>query len=128
MESKEATKRSSELHFVLEKLVAIHSDMNHNMHNMPGMPVSDPTGSIGQQRFLPWHRVYLYVLEQRRQQPDYQPPVPPVFGEREGRIARANRGRDPLYLFAALQRQLGYPQVPRPTPPDSFSPALMRQI
>ena len=31
------------------------------------MPV-DPTGSIGQQRFLPWHRVYLYVLEQRLRQ------------------------------------------------------------
>ena len=39
-----------------------------------------------------------------------------LFGEAEGRIARANRGKDPLYLFAALQRQLGYPQVPRPKP------------
>jgi hypothetical protein len=26
-----------------------------------------------------------------------------------------------LYLFAALQRQLGYPQVPRPTPPDDLA-------
>jgi hypothetical protein len=41
-----------------------------------------------------------------------------LFGEKEGRIARANRGRDPLYLFAALQRQLGYPVVPRPRPRD----------
>jgi tyrosinase len=48
-------------------LVAIHSDMNHDMHAMP-MPPVDPTGSIGQQRFLPWHRVYLYVLEQRLRQ------------------------------------------------------------
>ncbi len=37
-----------------------------------------------------------------------------LFGEAEGRIAWANRGKDPLYLFAALQRQLGYPEVPRP--------------
>jgi hypothetical protein len=38
-----------------------------------------------------------------------------LFGEQEGRIARANIGRDPLYFFAALQRQLGYPAVPRST-------------
>lgn len=54
-----------------------------------------------------------YVTDQRRQNPDYNPPLPPLFGEKEGRIAKANRGRDPLYLFAALQRQLGYPEVPR---------------
>src|SRR5262249_10943878 len=57
-----------------------------------------------------------YVSEQRRQTPDYDPPLPPLFGVKEGRIARANHGRDPLYLFAALQRQLGYPVVPRPRP------------
>ncbi|MEE2780742.1 MAG: hypothetical protein VX431_00940 [Planctomycetota bacterium] len=39
-----------------------------------------------------------------------------LFGEQEGRIARANRRKDPLLLFAALQRQLGYPKVPRPQP------------
>ena len=59
------------------------------------------------------------LTEQRRQNPDYQLPVPALFGEKEGKIAKANRGRDPLYLFAALQRQLGYPEVPRPRPrPD----------
>ncbi len=36
-----------------------------------------------------------------------------LFGDQEGRIARANIGRDPLYFFAALQRQLDYPAVPR---------------
>lgn len=36
-----------------------------------------------------------------------------LFGDQEGRIAKANIGRDPLYFFAALQRQLGYPAVPR---------------
>jgi hypothetical protein len=54
-----------------------------------------------------------YVTDQRRQAPEYAPPLPPLFGEKEGRIAKANHGRDPLYLFAALQRQLGYPEVPR---------------
>lgn len=50
-----------------------------------------------------------------------------LFGEKEGRIAWANRGKDPLYLFAALQRQLGYPVVPRPKrlKPQSESPALL---
>jgi hypothetical protein len=47
--------------------------------------------------------------------------VPPLFGEKEGKIAKANRGRDPLYLFAALQRQLGYPEVPRPKPKDDLT-------
>lgn len=34
------------------------------------------------------------------------------FGVQDGRIAKANVGRDPLNFFAALQRQLGYPEVP----------------
>jgi len=42
--------------------------------------------------------------------------TPLLFGEKEGRIAWANRRKDPLFLFAALQRQLGYPLVPRPQP------------
>ncbi|HEY1380226.1 MAG TPA: hypothetical protein VGF55_25715 [Gemmataceae bacterium] len=63
-------------------------------------------------------RSELYVSEQRRHDPAYAPPVPPLFGEKEGKIARANRGRDPLFLFAALQRQLNYPEVPRPRPKD----------
>jgi len=50
-----------------------------------------------------------------------------LFGEKEGRIARANRGKDPLFFFAALQRQLGYPEVPRPAPivPGLETPAMM---
>jgi hypothetical protein len=63
----------------------------------------------------------LYVRDQQRQDAAYQPPVPPLFGEKEGKIAKANRGRDPLFLFAALQRQLGYPEVPRPQPHDDLS-------
>jgi hypothetical protein len=70
---------------------------------------------------LVYLRSEFYVQEQRRQDLTYQPPVPPLFGEKEGKIARANRGRDPLYLFAALQRQLGYPEVPRPRQRDDVS-------
>lgn len=50
-----------------------------------------------------------------------------LFGEKEGRIARANRGKDPLFFFSALQRQLGYPTIPRPAPiiPGAETPAMM---
>jgi hypothetical protein len=65
-----------------------------------------------------------YVQERRRQQPDYEPPLPPVFGAKEGKIAGANRSKDPLFLFAALQRQLNYPEVPRPRPRDDLAPKL----
>lgn len=50
-----------------------------------------------------------------------------LFGEGEGRIARANRGKDPLLLFNALHRHLGYPEVPRPVKPDE-SPQLVPQL
>jgi hypothetical protein len=62
---------------------------------------------------LVYLRSELYVNEEKRRNPAYVPPVPPIFGEKEGKIAKASRARDPLYLFAALQRQLGYPEVPR---------------
>jgi hypothetical protein len=59
-----------------------------------------------------------YLNERKRTNPEFQAKFPVLFGEKEGKIARANRGRDPLYLFSALQRQLGYPEVPRPRRPD----------
>lgn len=65
---------------------------------------------------LVYLRSEYYVIDVRRQDPGYQPPLAPLFGEKEGKIAKANRGRDPLYLFAALQRQLNYPEVPRAKP------------
>jgi hypothetical protein len=50
-------------------------------------------------------RSEVYVEEQRRSEPDYQPPVPALFGIKEGRIAKANRR---------------YPDVPKPKPPDDL--------
>src|SRR5947209_6065966 len=58
-----------------------------------------------------WH-----LKEKRRADPGYEPPLQPLFSEKEGKIAKASMGRDPLFLFAALQRQLGYPEVPRARP------------
>jgi len=54
-----------------------------------------------------------------------------LFGRREGRIAWANRRKDPLLLFSALHRQLGYPQVPRPqqaNPEQHLLPAMARRL
>lgn len=54
-----------------------------------------------------------------------------LFGEREGRIALANRRKDPLYLFASLARQLGYPEVPRTQvvdPEQALLPQLARRV
>ena len=63
---------------------------------------------------LIYYRSEFFVEERRKTSgPDYEPSTPILFGRQEGRIARANRGKDPLYLFAALQRHLGFPSVPR---------------
>jgi hypothetical protein len=54
-----------------------------------------------------------------------------LFGEREGRIALANRHKDPLFLFSSLQRQLGYPAVPKQKPADkeqALLPQLARRL
>lgn len=56
---------------------------------------------------------------------------PFFLGEREGRIALANRRKEPLYLFAALQRHLGYPKVPRPPRADpnrDIIPQMARRL
>ena len=49
-----------------------------------------------------------------RKRDDEAAPDPVLFGEKEGRIALANRTKETHYLFLALQRQLGYPPVPLP--------------
>jgi len=74
-----------------------------------------------------------FVIERRRAtgNPDFQAQRPILFGAKEGRIAKANRGRDPLYMFAALQRHLGYPSVPRVKPsygPERDIPAMQAKI
>ncbi len=54
-----------------------------------------------------------------------------LFGEREGRIALANRKKDPLFLFSSLHRQLGYPEVPRAKPIDqekTLLPQMARRL
>lgn len=75
-----------------------------------------------------------HLIERQRNQhgeSDDEPEQVPLFGIKEGRIAAANRRRDPLLLFAALHRQLGYPEVPKTDfsekKPDLL-PALLRRM
>ncbi len=72
-----------------------------------------------------------YATRRMEQTGCSEPEKPVLFGEKEGRIALANHRKDPLYLFAALQRQLGYPNVPRPKPSDDtrqLIPQLLRRM
>src|SRR5690606_30497045 len=64
-------------------------------------------------------RSELYVQRRGREgDEDREADEPRLFGVKEGKIALANRRRDPLLLFAALARHLGYPSVPRTLPAD----------
>ncbi|MFO0922888.1 MAG: hypothetical protein U0905_10425 [Pirellulales bacterium] len=71
------------------------------------------------------------TYRKRRLGPDAEAELPILFGEKEGKIAFANRRKDPLYLFAAMQRHLGYPVVPKLEPVDDTAhivPQLQRRI
>ncbi len=98
------------------------------------------------QRWILWMRhqigvidladmVYVYsqysIIMQQREGQTLKTPDEILFGEKEGRIALANRHKEPLYLFSALQRQLGYPQVPLPQQVDTLQqiiPRLQRKM
>ncbi|VTS04424.1 hypothetical protein [Tuwongella immobilis] len=73
---------------------------------------------------LVYFRSEFFVQERRRMDPAFEPREVPLFAEKEGKIAKASRGRDPLFLFSALQRQLAYPEVPRPATRDDTAVKL----
>ncbi|MCH7989157.1 MAG: hypothetical protein IID46_08395 [Planctomycetes bacterium] len=80
-----------------------------------------------------YYRSEHYVNERRRRtgNDDYQASYPILFSVQEGRIAKANRGKEPLYMFAALQRQIGFPKVPRPKPKSTgpvIHPVLEKRL
>lgn len=73
-----------------------------------------------------------YARDRSRNNPEADAPEKPaLFGDKEGKIALANRQKDPLLLFAALHRQLGYPEVPKLEPIDQtplILPSLLRRV
>ncbi len=116
---------------------------DHGLAAIAGDPIFDEPWRewIGELR----HRIgmvdfadLIYVRSQlniihhtRPNQPPPEPEKPILFSEKEGKIAWANRRKDPLFLFAALQRHLGYPAVPRPKRPDesvNIVPLLKGQV
>ena len=73
--------------------------------------------------------IYVRSQHYRDEHPEEVKPV--LFGGKEGQIALANRHKDPLFLFSALQRHLGYPPVPRPRrgpEPEQLLPSLQRKV
>ncbi|WP_261365343.1 hypothetical protein [Anatilimnocola floriformis] len=66
-----------------------------------------------------------YYWQQRGEEPPAERPV--LFDVKEGKIAWANCRKDPVFLFLALQRHLGYPPVPRPKKADQ-APNLIPQL
>jgi len=73
----------------------------------------------------------IYVRSAQYKRTEKDPDKPVLFGEKEGRIAFANRKKDPIYLFSALQRHLSYPSVPRPKKEDTqkhLLPMLQQQV
>ena len=72
-----------------------------------------------------------YYVERRQKTGHKVEDVPILFGVREGKIAMANRRKDPRFLFAALQRHLGYPAVPRRKAVDQavlLLPQVLRRL
>jgi hypothetical protein len=121
--------------YQFETLCSNRLGYDRGLVSMAGDPFYDPNwkGFIDLVRLqagavdfadLVYVRSQWYVLEKRRQQAGYEPSVPALFGEKEGKIAKASYGRDPLFLFGALQRQLGYPEVPRVKPRDDLPAQL----
>ena len=88
-------------------------------------------GIIGLPELIYVRSAYYQQQRQRRDPNALEPEKPILFGEKEGKISLANRRKDPLLLFAALQRQLGYPKAPRQekrdTSPDTI-PLLVRRM
>ena len=77
------------------------------------------------------HSDFHQIRQQQTGADEIETPDPILFDERVGRIAMANRNKEPLFFFAALQRQIGYPQVPKPKqhdPATDLLPKMQRAL
>ncbi len=70
----------------------------------------------------------IYVRSEHCKKTDPSMEKAVLFGEKEGKIAQANRRKDPVFLFSALARHLGYPGVPRPKPQSEEENAIPRLL
>lgn len=70
----------------------------------------------------------VYVRSEFYKLGEDETPVPVLFGDREGRIAHASEGRDPLFFFSALSRHLGYPAVARQRRKEDHEDPLIMEL
>ncbi|MBL8888861.1 MAG: hypothetical protein JNL67_02710 [Planctomycetaceae bacterium] len=69
--------------------------------------------------------------ESRRLDAEIETPTPLLFSDKEGRIALANRHKEPLFFFSSLQRHLGIPaspQAPKPSESARVLPKVVRDL
>lgn len=77
------------------------------------------------------HSQHCLDNETRRLDAEVAPPEPLLFSEKEGRIALANRHKEPLFFFSSLQRHLGIPAtplLPKPNESSRLLPKLARDV
>lgn len=77
------------------------------------------------------HSEHYAMVQSRQGLENFEVADPILFGEKEGKIALANRRKEELYFFSALQRQLKYPPVPRAQKVETaveLVPRMLRQI
>ena len=131
--------------FQFETICENHLDYGHGLTAMAKDPVYDAQwgewiksinrkiGMVGIADLIYVYSEHYQVQQEKIEKSTGETgePVEPLFGDKEGRIALANRNKDPKYLFAALQRQIGYPEVPKPKKVDQKAdllPKLLRQM
>ena len=131
--------------FQFETICENHLDYGHGLAAMAKDPVYDPQwrewiksisrkiGMVGIADLIYVYSEHYQLLQQKQEEStgEESEVVEVLFGDKEGRIALANRNKDPKYLFAALQRQIGYPEVPKPKKIDQKAdllPKLLRQM
>jgi hypothetical protein len=135
----EACSRVALFLFQLEVLCRNHLAYDAGLQAMAGDPVYDDAwrkwmldarrklGFVDIADLIYVHsQYYADSVKEASQKPDVV-----LFGEKEGRIGLANRRKDPLFLFAALQRQLNYPPVPKPEkadPLENLVPQLAKKV
>jgi hypothetical protein len=74
------------------------------------------------------HSRHYVENESRRLGSDVEEPKPLLFSEKEGRVALANRQKEPLFFFSSLQRHLGIPASPQPPKPTESSRLLPKVV
>ena len=91
------------------------------------LKIRSQLGLVGIADLVYVHSEY-YLQQEQSAGHETETPAPLLFNEKVGRIALANRTKQPLYFFSALQRQMKYPQVVKPVRKSTDRDALPKLI